>query len=487
MMIAMNPTAADVLTLIERMRTHRGDFTNVEVKRGAGGAPDLAATLCAFGNMPDGGTIIVGVDERTGFIVTGVTDPAMIEQSIASQARQAVTPPVAVTFETLTIVGKHVVVAEVQGLSAHQRPCKTGGRAYLRQADGDYAMSAAEEQQLLGVRDRPRYDTTPVERATIGDLDPQLVRGFVSEVRASSRRLRDVDEATLLRRRGVLAPDSDRVSLAGLYALGEYPQQFAPSLSVTAAVITSPGSTDRLVDLVHLDGPIPDLLDASMDWVRRNLRTGVRVGGDGNNYDHPELPLGAVRELVANALVHRDLGPHTQTKRVELRLLPGRLVITSPGGLWGVSREQLGTATGKSAVNEHLYSICTHLRTPRGARVIEGEGGGIGEVQRALEAWPADPPIFIDQAVSFTAVVVRPGIESSSSVSAPQGERGDPRTRILTVLTQGPLDRTSISERTGLTRSQTRYALEKLIADDRVLMHGGLGARNTVYTVAEDE
>lgn len=475
--------APAALALIERMRAHRGDFTNVEVKRGAAGVPDLAATLCAFGNMPDGGIVIVGLDERTGFAVTGVTDPAAVEQAIASQARQAVMPPVTVTFETLAIADKQIVLAEVRGLSAHQRPCTTSGRAYLRQADGDYVMSAAEEQQLLAVRDRPRYDVGPVERANIADLDPRLVSGFVSAVQASSRRLRDVDDETLLRRRGVLESDSDRVTLAGLYALGEYPQQFAPSLSVTAAVVTGRGSADRLVDLVHLDGPIPDLLETSMEWARRNLRTGVRVGPDGNNYDHPEFPLGAVRELIANALVHRDLGPHTQSKRVEIRLLPDRLVITSPGGLWGVSRQQLGTASGKSAVNEHLYGICAYLNTSRGARVIEGEGGGIGEAQRALSEWPADPPIFIDQAVTFTAILMRPGAELIPPASAIQVRTGNPQTRILAVLAAGPLDRTAIAERTGLTRSQTRYALEKLLARDRVVMNGGLGARNTTYAL----
>ena len=224
-----------------------------------------------------------------------------------------------------------------------------------------------------------------------------------------------------------------------------------------------------------------------MEWVRRNLRTGIRVGADGHNYDHPELPLGAVRELIANALVHRDLGPHTQTKRVEIRLLPDRLVITSPGGLWGVSREQLGTAAGKSAVNEHLYGICAFLSTSQGARVIEGEGGGIGEVQRALHEWPADPPIFIDQAVTFTAVLMRPRAELGPQAPAPHAQSGDPQTRILTVLAAGSLDRNSIIERTGLTRSQTRYALEKLIATDRVAMHGGLGARNTRYSLAEGD
>ncbi len=64
----------------------------------------------------------------------GVKDPAAVERAFASQMRRAVTPPVAVAFDTLAIAGKQIVVAEVQGLSAHQRPCETGGRTYLRQA-----------------------------------------------------------------------------------------------------------------------------------------------------------------------------------------------------------------------------------------------------------------------------------------------------------------------------------------------------------------
>lgn len=482
----MTRDAQSVLALIEQMRAHRGDFTGVEVKRGSGGTPDVAKTLCAFGNSPEGGLLILGLDEQAGFAVTGVMDLAVLEQAIASQARQAVVPPVMVTFENVMLADKQIVVAEVQGLSAHQRPCRTGGRAYLRQADGDYPMSMAEEQLLLAMRDRPRCDAQPVEGTTIAELDPHLVSEFVPAVRASSRRLRDVDEETLLRRRGILEPGGKRLTLAGLYALGEYPQQFMPNLAVTAAVVTAPGSVDRLVDLVHLDGPIPDLLETSMEWVRRNLRVGVRVGADGNNYDHPELPLGAVRELIANALVHRDLGPHTQTKRVEIRLLPDRLVITSPGGLWGVSREQLGTAAGKSAVNEHLYGVCSHLTTSRGARVIEGEGGGISEVQRALSVWHADPPIFMDRVVSFTAVLMRPNAVLRQTATDLRATPEDPQARILAALAAGPLDRASIGERTGLTKAQTRYALERLIARERVIMKGGLGARNTTYALTHE-
>jgi ATP-dependent DNA helicase RecG len=430
--------------------------------------------------MPDGGTIIVGLDEQRGFEPVGVVNPAATERAIAAQARAAVTPPVSVAFDTVRLASLPIVVATVAGLPASSRPCRTSGRAYLRQADGDYAMSAQEEQQMLAVRDRPRYDAVAVEGTSVKHLDERLVASFLNAARSASRRLSQADHETVLRAKGVLEPEGTRVTVGGLYALGQYPQQFAPSLSVTAAVVTAPGSADRLVDLAHMDGPIPDLLDASMEWLRRNLHTGIRVRSDGHNVNHPEFPPGALRELVANALVHRDLGPHTQSKRVEIRLRPDRLVISNPGGLWGVSREQLGRPGGKSAVNEHLYDLCRLIDAGTGARVIEGEGGGIGQVQRELATWPADPPIFVDQAVSFTAVLMRPNLVGNAT---PARRVGDAATRILAVLAAGPLDRKTIGEQCGLTPSQVRYALEKLVDRGRVAMNGGWGARNTTYAV----
>ncbi len=485
----MTWNADSMRSLVQDLRSHRGDFTDLEVKRGTTGVPELTATLRAFGNMPNGGTIVVGLDEARHFEPVGVPDPAATSQAIASQARSAVVPPVAVTFEVVHIDEQSIVVATVAGVPASERPCRTAGRAYLRQADGDYPVSAAEEQQMLAMRNRPRFDAAPVVGTTVDDLDQDLLGAFADSARQSSRRLSGLDDATVLRRKGAIDHLNGCLTIAGLYALGDYPQQFAPSLSVTAAVVTSPGSPNRLIDLAHFDGPIPDLLSSSLDWLQRNMHTGIRVRPDGHNVNVPEFPTGALREFIANALVHRDLSPHTQSKQVEIRLLPDRLVISSPGGLWGVSREQLGALGAKSAVNEYLYEICRHLRTSDGARVIEGEGGGIREAERELSDLDLDPPVFIDRAVSFTVVLMRPDLAAGAESSTRrQGlVTGHPRDRITAALRDGALDRDEIIARTGLTRSQVRYALEKLVKKGNVVMGGGWGDRNTSYTLAEED
>ena len=71
----------------------------------------MPETLCAFANMPDGGTIILGVDEGNGrFEVTGLTDLAAIESGIISQARQAVAPSPQLVPQQFTVNGKQLLV-----------------------------------------------------------------------------------------------------------------------------------------------------------------------------------------------------------------------------------------------------------------------------------------------------------------------------------------------------------------------------------------
>lgn len=432
----------DLQDLIVSLRERGGDTTEVEVKLGAGGCPELGPTLCAFGNMPNGGTIIIGLDEIRNFTEVGIENPALIEDGIAGQARNAVTPPVQVTFEEADVNGAGLVIATVYPLPSSYRPCRHRGQAYLRQADGDYVMSEQEIQQVIAMRERPRNDALVIEGSTIADLDPNLLPAFLTQARATSRRLANEPDREVLQRKGVLAPDGDRLTLAGLYALGSYPQQFSPSLSITAAVQLDPRTGERTRDLVHLDGPLPALLDGALEWVARNTRTTIRFDPDGRGRDVSEIPMIAVRELIANALVHRDLGPHTRGKRVELRLTGNLLVIANPGGLYGVSREQLGTPGGKSAVNEHLYDIGKLIRSEDGSRVIEGEGGGIREVQRVLRAANMRPPNFTDSGVKFTVLVPRHSLMSPIDVSwlarvDPDGSLTDVQRRVLVGMRHG--------------------------------------------------
>lgn len=489
----MTRSNEDVRALIQRLRKRDGDFTEVEVKRAAGGIPNLRETLCAFGNMPEGGTIVLGLDESSGFSVVGIDDVHGAEQSIASQARTAVIPPVHVEFQSARVDGTEILFVDVEGLPLRDRPCRTKGKAYLRQADGDYELSLQEVQQLERLKlvgaEQPHDDSRPVDGTALDDLDPDLQNAFFSEVRAASRRLSQMDDVQVLRAKGVIEPRGDRLTVAGLTALGRYPQQFLPSYAITAAVQLPRGSGARTKDLVHLDGPLPDLLDDAIDWVRRNTSTRVGYDERGHARDEREFPARVVRELIANALVHRDLSPQTEGKRVEIRLTDDDLIISNPGGLHGITVRQLGGTFGKSAVNQHLYEIAKFTRIRDGARVIEGEGGGIREVQASLLAAGMSAPVFHDTGVSFVARVPRHALLGAAdlewlAITARDLPLSDLQRRLLVTLRDGTelTNRTVRDEHHIQDPGVVTKALQGLV-DTKLVEQAGSG-RGTRYRFA---
>ena len=55
----------DLPTVVADLRRAGGDVTSIEVKAAAGGLPEsLTSTLSALANLPGGGIIILGLDER---------------------------------------------------------------------------------------------------------------------------------------------------------------------------------------------------------------------------------------------------------------------------------------------------------------------------------------------------------------------------------------------------------------------------------------
>ncbi|SBW24035.1 transcriptional regulator, TrmB [Candidatus Protofrankia californiensis] len=120
-----------------------------------------------------------------------------------------------------------------------------------------------------------------------------------------------------------------------------------------------------------ITGSIPRMLDAALLWARRTFDTTIVSEPDGTVHDRPAYPLVAFRELVVNALIHRDLDHWSTGLAIEVRLRRDRLVVSNPGGLYGITVDRLGRDAVTSAHNARLVAICQHVRSPQtGARVI---------------------------------------------------------------------------------------------------------------------
>ena len=411
----MNWNEQRLLEVLSQLRAFGDDTTLIECKRAAEEVPEnLAKTICAFANMPQTGTIILGVDERRGFEVTGVANPAKMIKAVTQISRTAVDPSPQVNCLPLKVQNRDVVVVEVLPLMPQEKPATVKGVPYLRQADGDYAMNANDLRMLqlaaLAEGKTPQYDFESLPGTDTALLDAKLLASYVRIVRDSSPRLGQIEEDERVLQMTGVTDAAGNIRRGGLYAMGYLPQAQEPALGATAAVrLARDGSGIRNKNLKEIEGPVPVMLQDAMLWVRRNTDTVSRYNDSGNLVDTPEFPTSAVREVIANALVHRDLGPSLDTgKKIEIRVTDRALVVVNPGGLRGISVDQLGgPALAKSAVNKRLYEMARSLRLDDDSRVIEGEGGGIQEIVAALREARLPRPQFIDTGVEFKVVFPR--------------------------------------------------------------------------------
>lgn len=406
---------ARLTDLIAKLRAFGDDTTLVECKKAAGGVPDrLGETLCAFANMPQEGIIVLGVSERQGFAVTGVDNPSQLEKSIVSVNRNAVDPSPQLRFFHVPVDGKDVVIVEVVPLLPAEKPARFDGVPYLRQADRDYEMNPNDLRMLalsaLTESEQPEFDFKILPGTDKDVLDQEVLQNYVSTIRQSRTRMSKIEDDDRLLQMTNVCDSEGNLRLAGLYALGFLPQSTKPALGATAAVrLSREEGGGRNRNLTEIEGPLPAMLEEGMNWIRRNSSTTSKYNSQGNLVDTPEFPPTAIREVLANALVHRDLGPSLDVgKKVEIRITDRALIVKNPGGLRGLSVDQLESRTlTKAAVNQRLYEIARYIRMPDGGRVIEGEGGGIQEILVSAREARLPKPRFINTGVDFTVIFRR--------------------------------------------------------------------------------
>jgi predicted HTH transcriptional regulator len=123
----------DVETVVAQLRASGTDTRTVEVKSAAGGLPKtLASSVCAFANLPGGGTIILGLDESQGFSVVDLTNPRALADGVVSMARQALSPPVQLSVEE--VESKERCLSSLRSLKSPSRRNHAGLRVAGRRS-----------------------------------------------------------------------------------------------------------------------------------------------------------------------------------------------------------------------------------------------------------------------------------------------------------------------------------------------------------------
>ena len=415
---------------VQQLRRAGTDLQAIEVKAAAGGLPrSTAETVSAFANG-QGGLLLLGLDESAGFAPVSI-DAAKLASDLAAACADQLEPPVRPEIDVVTVDGQPVVAARVEELPADRKPCHLRARgidrgSFLRTHDGDRSLSSYEVHVLVASRGQPRDDMAPVDRASVRDLDPELVESLVRRLRETRGPIfaNATDEEILTLVGVLISVDGEkRVSLAGLLALGRYPQQHFPQLDATfvSYPVTSgeplPDGT-RFLDNQSIDGPIPVQVTAALAAMRRNMKRRSIIVGLGRE-DRWEYPEEAVREIVANALMHRDYHPLAHGAQVRIELYPDRLEVTSPGGLHGpISRDDLLAESVSSSRNALLAKLLEDVEVPgTGRTVCENRGSGLLATAAALRDAGIEPPSLRDNVREFRVVVRNHGLLDPEAVS----------------------------------------------------------------------
>jgi ATP-dependent DNA helicase RecG len=359
--------------------------------------------------------------------------------------------------------------------------------------DGDRRLTEYEIALLHANRGQPRDDASPVVDATIDDLDRGAVIRLLDRVtRRQPRAFRDVPDQIALRRLGVLVPHEDKLvpSLAGLLALGAYPQQFFPQLNVTFVVIPAtsvesvPAEGPRYLDNRTTNGAIPEIVEETLTALIRNMGTRALIQGAGRE-DVYDYPVEALREAVVNALMHRDYSVFARGTQVQIEMYSDRLVVRNPGGLFGpVTEEDLGAERVSSSRNSYLAALLQEVTIPETNRVVcENRGTGIPTMLARLHRAGMSTPKFENRISRFVVTFPKHTLLSAETVGWVSSlSRRDRTSEVAALFADGKeLGLAEVVAATGLGRAMAARYLDRLVAEHVIVATAPPRSRHRRY------
>jgi ATP-dependent DNA helicase RecG len=369
----------------------------------------LAATMTGMANT-DGGSILIGIAPRSGQ-VQGVSD---IEKTIelTFQAALLVDPALVLPVPRVHSIGGS---NPVQILWLTVPP----GLPNVYSLEGSYLgrdgrqtnpLAARRLRQLLIERGAIQLETIAPPQATLEDLDPGQIDAYLDTLNRSGGFSkgagRDVGWEILSQRGCLKRVDGDlRPTYAALLLFGRYPQQWLPNATILAAHFPGVAFSDRFVKQ-DINGTLPEQLHQAEAFVQANLRTVVRLAGL-TRQEGPEYPFEAVRELLVNAIAHRDY--NLQGDNIHLNIFSDRLEVQSPGRLPGpVTLDNLLEA--RFSRNAVIVQVLSDMG------FIERLGYGLDRVVTVLRQNQLRPPRFEETAGCFRVTLHAPyaGPDSAS-------------------------------------------------------------------------
>ncbi len=397
-------TTVELLELIRK-----GENSGVEFKRDEIQNYELAKEIVAFLNFY-GGSVILGVEDDGA--IRGTTR-GKLDEWVAELCRVKIDPPIIPYLESFPEIepGKSITVVTVPtGLDKPYARLHDNKRTYfIRVGSTSREASREELERMFQASGRINYGMKPVAGAALGDLDLRRLKDYFERVLGTASPdtqiqewealLRNLEFMTLHDERAV--PTVDGMLLFGTNVARFLPQSGVRALAFNGTTMEYAATADEqlkgpLAPLYTPSGEITEsgLVEQCLYFVRRNMAITASLQ-DGVRVERPDYPEDVIREIVVNALVHRDYS--IAGTDITLAIYSDRLELTSPGRLSNTASVDALKAGFRYARNQTLVNVM------RDYRYVEARGMGIrNKVIPGMQKHNATAPDFIETERDFT-------------------------------------------------------------------------------------
>ncbi len=446
-----------------------GEGRALEFKRSTAELREGLQTLSAFLNG-SGGVVLFGVRPDGAVEGQEVSDQTLRE---VAQAAGRFEPAAQVLIHRLEVGrGREVLVLAVED-GAGLRPFAYDGRPYERVGSTTRRMPQDKYDRLLLDRGhaKRRWENMPAEGLELKDLDRREILRTrdlaIQQNRISPDTSRDIGEILDrlgLRIDGVLTQAAH--VLYGKRFLPHYPQCLLKMGRFRGTEITGDIVDNRQE---HMNAFVT--VREGMAFLERTMPLGARFPvGQIFREDRFPVPLDALREILLNAVMHRDYSHYSGY--VAIVIFDDRIEIRSFGRLpVGITVGQLSRKHDSKPVNP-LVAGAFH-RT--GA--VEVWGRGTNRVIEACRKHGTPPPTFEDRSgflvVTFQAQLIQ---DKGLSIQAPEGRveskeksRETSREKILALVAAHPeITTAAMAASVGLSRAGLEKAVRNLKKEGRL-------------------
>lgn len=303
-----------------------GEDTYLELKVRLSNSERITQGIVALANT-NGGTIIFGVNDQLR--IEGVSNPEWVQEELGRICREEIVPPIIPLIDTVAFdSGKRVVALDVQ---PKRKPYRTReGRFYMR--FGAEKREVSREQLSMWLDEiRPlAYENIPLFTAEEKDFDDSLLWSFAAAFEDVSPTINLYQTADFLKKDLILAvggADDFFPTVAALVLFGKderVPELFPRSV-VTVERFSGENGNAQLVERQVVGGNLHTQYETLLKFIQRYCdlakdkpaKKGLHLVGAPvaarSNYH-----LYAIREAVANALIHRDFALRDIQTRISI-------------------------------------------------------------------------------------------------------------------------------------------------------------------------